>query len=353
MKIIHAADLHLGSPIDNKMKNISDVRKREVRNSFSRLADYAKENGVSVLLLSGDVFDSDTPSSKDKKFFYDVIRRYPEITFYYLKGNHDRYGLDENVPENLKRFSVVWTSYPLDGNIVLSGIERAKDNSLSLYDTLSLDQGKINIVRLHGAIQDKPGMDGICLRKLKDKNIDYLALGHIHSYQEGRIDDRGSYAYPGCLQGRGFDEIGEKGFILLTIENQRIKKEFVPFSHIVIHEETVDITSRSSVPDIVRKIKSTVPFNPNDVYRIILKGDVKEDAEFTAEDIETQLSGLARLINVKKLTGVQFDKEKLKNDAFLKGEFYRLVINDSTLSEEDKQYIIALGLAALANKELF
>ena len=84
-----------------------------------------------------------------------------------------------------------------------------------------------------------------------------------------------------------------------------------------------------------------------------LKGDVKEDAEFTAEDIETQLSGLARLINVKKLTGVQFDTEKLKSDPFLRGEFYRLVVSDSTLSEEDKQYIIALGLAALANKELF
>ena len=54
---------------------------------------------------------------------------------------------------------------------------------------------------------------------LKNKNIDYLALGHIHGYKEAPLDGRGKYCYPGCLEGRGFDECGKKGFVLLNIEN--------------------------------------------------------------------------------------------------------------------------------------
>ena len=56
MKIIHAADLHLGSKIEAKLKDISEERKAEVRNSFLRLAKYAHENDIHVILLSGDVF---------------------------------------------------------------------------------------------------------------------------------------------------------------------------------------------------------------------------------------------------------------------------------------------------------
>lgn len=353
MKIIHAADLHLGSPIDNKLKSISDNRKREVRTSFLRLADYAKENSIPVVLLSGDVFDSDTPSRKDKKFFYDVIRESKEITFYYLKGNHDRRSKEEDRPENLKRFSSQWTSYPLSEDITLSGIERCKENCLSFYDTLSLEEDKRNLVRLHGVLSDKAGRDSIYLKKLKNKNIDYLALGHIHSYQDGTMDERGSYAYPGCLQGRGFDETGEKGFILLTVDDKKIKKEFVPFSHVVIRQEEVDITNRSSIPSIISKIKESVSFDPDDIYRIVLKGDVLEDADFKEEDIERELSGLARLVNVKNRTRIQFNQEKLERDFSLKGEFYRLVLEDSTLSDQEKQEIITLGLAALEKKELF
>ena len=339
--------------LDNKLKSISDNRKREVRTSFLRLADYAKENSIPVVLLSGDVFDSDTPSRKDKKFFYDVIREYKDITFYYLKGNHDRRSKEEDRPENLKRFSSKWTSYPLSEDITLSGIERCKENCLSFYDTLSLEEDKRNLVRLHGALSDKAGRDSIYLKKLKNKNIDYLAIGHIHSYQDGRMDERGSYAYPGCLQGRGFDETGEKGFILLTVDDKKIKKEFVPFSHVVIHQEEVDITNRSSIPSIISKIKESVSFDPDDIYRIVLKGDVLEDADFKEEDIERELSGLARLVNVKNRTRIQFNQEKLERDFSLKGEFYRLVLEDSTLSDQEKQEIITLGLAALEKKELF
>ena len=65
MKIIHCADIHLGSKLASKFPgNISDERKREVLDTFSRMVDYAKKNQVKVIMLSGDVFDKDKPAKK-------------------------------------------------------------------------------------------------------------------------------------------------------------------------------------------------------------------------------------------------------------------------------------------------
>ncbi len=71
---------------------------------------------------------------------------------------------------------------------------------------------------------------------LRGKYIDYLALGHIHSYKKERLDDRGVYCYSGCLEGRGFDECGEKGFVLLDITEGKIHTEFVPIAKRMLHE---------------------------------------------------------------------------------------------------------------------
>ena len=95
MKIIHAADIHLGSKMDTRLgKDKAKERKAELRDSFDRMADYAESNDVSVIMLSGDVFDSDDPSKKDKESFYATVRAHPNIDFLYLKGNHDIKGLD-------------------------------------------------------------------------------------------------------------------------------------------------------------------------------------------------------------------------------------------------------------------
>ena len=67
--------------------------------------EYANENNVSIILLSGDVFDSDKPYKKDKLFFYSIIEKYPNIDFMYLRGNHDSYEFNNQDYPNLKTFS--------------------------------------------------------------------------------------------------------------------------------------------------------------------------------------------------------------------------------------------------------
>ena len=90
IKIIHTADIHLGSKISANLSGEKMERRRlEVRETFMRLVDYASKNAVKAIMLCGDVFESDNPFKKDKDWFYNLVEKHPDIDFLYLRGNHD------------------------------------------------------------------------------------------------------------------------------------------------------------------------------------------------------------------------------------------------------------------------
>ena len=344
MRIIHCADIHLGAPIHSFPEEVSKERKREVRNTFLRMVEFAREKDVKVIMLSGDVFDRDKPFKKDVDFFYGVVENNPDIDFLYLRGNHDQEG--ESVAlSNLKTFSNAWQSYTY-GDIVISGIELATENSLSLYSTLALNEKKKNIVMLHGQIGGE-----INLTKLRDKNIDYLALGHIHQYEEGRLDNRGMYAYSGCLEGRGFDETGMKGFVLLEVDD-KLSHAFIPFSLRSIEKVELDVSGLCEGGEMARLARAKIGFKKENIYRIELVGEVDADVERFDEDVQRYLARECAYLSVKDRTKKKMDYSAYEGDNSLKGEFVRTVRERTDYTEEEKAQIIAFGLKALAGREV-
>lgn len=348
MKIIHTADIHLGSKIDSlHPKSLADERKNEIRNTFLKMTEYAKENGVSAIIIAGDLFDSDRPFRKDKDFFCGVVADNPDIDFLYLRGNHDINSFGGETPENLKTFSDGWTTYSY-GNVNITGAEITQSNIVSLYAALSLPSDGINIVTLHGQVGE--GASDINLRRLREKNIDYLALGHVHKPQAGKLDGRGFYAYCGCLEGRGFDEPGEHGFILIDTENG-LKTEFVPFAKRKIVEENVDVSGVSNHYEAYKKAGEQVSFDKNNIYRINLVGEVSFETELSVSSVETYLADRCFFVSVKDKTSKKIDIKAFENDISVRGEFVRTV-TASDLSDEEKAEIIRCGLAALSGKEI-
>lgn len=348
MKIIHTADIHLGAKMDSVFpKEVSDRRKEELRNTFRRMVEYARKNEVGVIMLCGDIFDSDTPFRRDKEFFYSVVKNNPEIDFLYLKGNHDiaeDYS-GELIP-NLKTFCNEWTCYSY-GNIAIWGVEIGSENASSLYSSLSLNKDNVNIVMLHGQVGDAYGRDKINIKKLRDKNIDYLALGHIHKPQLNvKVDDRAVYSYSGCLEGRGFDEAGAHGFIVLDID-KKITSTFIPFAEREIVEEDVDITGVEESYKAFRKVRESLSFNKKNIYRINLVGEIEFDVEALERDVAKYLSADCFFVTVKDKTGKKLDVSAYEKDTSLKGEFVRCVYNNPDYSEDEKKKIIAYGLKAL------
>ena len=348
MKIIHTADIHLGSKINSFPKDVSTVRKEELRNSFRRMVDFAKQNGVQVVLISGDLFDGVKPLVKDKDFFYSVVQNNPDIDFLYLKGNHDLASESIEYP-NLKTFSTGWASYRY-GNVVISGVETVSENATSLYSTLNLKESDINIVMLHGEASDSFGVQKVNLSKLRGKNIDYLALGHYHSHLKNQLDDRGVYAYSGCLEGRGYDETGEKGFVLLDIDN-KISSEFIPFSQSNISLVKVDVSNLKDAYSIYLNVKAVANFDKKGIYRVELHGELDASIDDLESDVKKYLSASALYIDVKDLTKKKIDVSKYENDMSLKGEFVRLVYA-SDLTDDEKAKVLSYGLKSLSGVEV-
>ncbi len=344
MKLIHTADVHLGAKMDSFPKEISEKRKSEQRNTFLRTVAYAKENAIPVILLCGDIFDREKPYKKDVDFFYDVVKRNGDIDFLYLRGNHDSEGEERSFP-NLKTFSTEWTYYEY-GDIVIAGIELAEENVRSYFSTLSLSAEKKNIVMLHGQIGE-----AINLVKLRDKHIDYLALGHIHEFAEGELDGRGRYAYSGCLEGRGFDETGEKGFVLLDTAEKLIPT-FKLFSQRRITKLSVDVGGLTEGYEMSRRVKEQAAFCKEDIYRVELVGEVDADVDEFVGDVQRYLFGECAYLSVKDCTKKKIDYAAYEGDTSLRGEFVRTVKESDEYTEEEKAQIIAYGLKALAGREV-
>lgn len=348
MKIIHTADIHIGSKMDSNFSlEIAKQRKVEIKDSFLKMIQYAEKNNIRIIMLCGDVFDLDEPNKKDLEFFYNVILDHPSIDFLYLKGNHDNATNYFQELSNLKTFLPVWTYYKYE-NVVISGIELNDDNINSFSQTLILQENSINIVMLHGQIAN--ANNNINLTKLRNKNIDYLALGHIHSYKEGPIDDRGNYCYCGILEPRGFDEIGQKGFVELEISNKKVFNTFIPFSKRIIKEIEVDITGLKDTYSILKKITEDIVFDINNIYRIVLVGNINAQIDDLSDDLKVYLKDICYFIDIKDNTKKVIDISKYEHDLSLKGEFVRLVYNNSNYNEKQKVEIISLGLKMLEGK---
>ncbi len=344
MKIIHCADVHLGAKIDSFPKEISQRRKTEVRNTFLRMVEFAKSEGASLILLSGDIFDREKPYKKDTDFFYGVVRDNPQIDFLYLRGNHDEEGERPLLP-NLKTFCSTWSYYDYE-NITVAGIELQKENLRSYYSTLSLREDRVNIVMLHGQIGES-----INLVKLREKNIDYLALGHIHEYSQGELDERGRYAFSGCLEGRGFDETGVKGFVLLEAKDS-LTFSFQPFSKRQIARVQVDVSGLKEGSEMARRARAKIPFDKENIYRLELIGEVEADLDEFAADVRAYLEGDCAFLSVKDCTKKKIDYAAYEYDLSLKGEFIRTVKESGEYSEEEKAQLIAYGVKALSGREV-
>lgn len=347
MKLIHCADIHLGAKISGFPKELSDRKKEDVRASFSKMVDYARENDVRAILIAGDLFDSDKPFKKDKDFFFGVVRGNPNIDFLYLRGNHDL-AEETDPPENLKGFSSEWTAYEY-GNVVVSGVESTKDNASSVYSSLSLNENKKNVVLLHGQIGDGTGADIVNLARLRNKHIDYLALGHVHTFKEGKLDDRGRYAYSGCLEGRGFDETGEKGFVLLSVD-QAVSAKFIPFSQSVLEEKRVDVSGVKDAYSAAKKVREA-GLDKNRIYRVILTGELDATVGSLREDVQKLSESDCAFVRVKDETKKRIDVEAYVNDPSLKGEFIRTVYESDEYDEEEKAILLSYGLRALDGRE--
>lgn len=416
VRLIHTADLHLDSAFSSRFsKEEAEERRRNLLIAWNKLLQYGIERKVQAILISGDLFDSPVVSRSTMEIFLSSIRKNPEISFFYLRGNHDTkntFRFRDDLPKNLFLFSKEGKKYRLKEKLVLLGqefygterrnefpeepygTERRSEFPEESYGTESLlelpefpeepeelveeellspssakdavqsiwnlKEEDCNILMLHGALREGgpevQNEQGISLKQLSRYPIHYLALGHIHKREEGKCGSL-YYIYPGCLQGRGFDEEGEKGFYYLEIEEEtkEIKAEFVPLKEGEFRIITLFLSEEDGTLDAEEKIRESLKkegAEAKDSVRIILKGEKRAEEERNLRYLEKQLEEEYAYIEIKEETKLKLRKEEFIHEKGLKGEFLRMVCESESLSEEEKEKLMILGIGLLQGEEL-
>lgn len=356
MRLLHCGDFHLDSPLTT---NLSGEKKKQRKNelllSFVRIMEYADEHKIDAVLISGDLFDSEFVSVHTERIVKETVARYQKITVFYLPGNHDPKGFtktEEQNPRNLIVFSEKWDYYRL-GNVVIAGAVLTAKTRGELLSSFQVYPEDINIVMLHGQIAayEDGKEDTIPLSELKNHSIDYLALGHVHRFQQFLLAN-GIGCYCGCPEGRGFDECGEKGFVIVHLDGKQIHPQFFPFAKRTVQERKVDITGAESTSEAAERIKASLSdCSAEDLVLISLCGTVSLSSEYHLPFLRKLFSEKYYAFSINdRAVKLSVSEKDYRYDLTLRGEYVRLVMKGS-YTEEEKKILLELGLRALAGEE--
>ena len=268
MKFIHAADIHLDSPL-NGLTAYPDAPAAQLRNAtrgaFTALVDRAIEEEVDFLVIAGDLYDGSWRDYNTGIFFCKEMGRLKRagILVFVLFGNHDAESemtrkLD--LPDNVRRFS---SSKPETFRIetlavALHGqsfkVKETTSNLAANYPTAI--SGHYNIGVLHTALGGYAAHAPYApctVNELHARGYQYWALGHVHEFTQW--SGSSVIVFPGNLQGRNVRECGRRGAVLVTVDEmgdtlvERIFIDVLRWEHL-----QVDAASCESLVEVSRSI---------------------------------------------------------------------------------------------------
>lgn len=229
---IHAADIHLDSPLLNLEKYEGapvDLLRSAVRKSLTDMVNLAIERKVDFVLISGDLYDGDWPDYNTGLFFISRMARLSaeNIRVFIVLGNHDaksRITRSLRLPANVRVFSAERPETVTIEEIGVAVHGRSFPTQ-SVTENMSLGypgrvSGCFNIGMLHTSLTGRQGHENYApcsAEGLKSKEYDYWALGHVHTREIVSRDPL--IVFPGNIQGRHAKEDGEKGCMQITVSD--------------------------------------------------------------------------------------------------------------------------------------
>ena len=359
IRVLHAADLHLDSPFQALGRDKALQRRSEQRALLGRIADAAREHRADIAVFAGDLFDAEDIFS-DTGHMLEQVLSGMGIPVFIAPGNHDWFGprsawtrltFGENV-HVFTRPEIDCVPLPDLGVRVWGTAFTGKYRTPPLADfEAEKDGDTIDILAAHGEVGDAASMyGGITEEQLRRSGMDYAALGHIHSFSGLRRAGDTFYAWPGCPEGRGFDETGPKGVILAELSPGRCRAEFLPIPGRRYEIVSVDI---SDAADITAAVERAVPPDSgNDIYRVVLTGQAGSPPDLPA--LRRTLEGRFFALDLRDETTPRRDIWAERGTDSLKGLFLTRLWErwEATPGAAGRERILQAakyGLAAMEN----
>ena len=370
VKILHCADLHIGAA-ESFLGSRAKSRQAETLITFEKIINLARENYVDILLIAGDLFNSNNIDKAFTDRVFECFEHIPQTKIVFAAGNHDPLNADSpfkkyDLPENL---------YVLDTKdcfVEFSDLNtRVYGRSFKEvyvkgepHFTLTPDSGFINIMCIHGELRQDLGANynPITTGFIESSDMDYIALGHVHKRTDILKAGNTYFAYCGCAEGQGFDELGEKGVYLGEVSKGVCNLQFVPTAKRMHLYETADITDSANSNEIAEKIieflkqKYSENYTEN-LYKIIITGSIDVEAIISIPEITSRLNESFYFAKVKDKTDIKADFESLAAEHTLKGIFVKNMLSkiESAADDEKEKLRAALniGLKAFRGEVLY
>ncbi len=377
LHFIHASDLHLDAVFPGLSKEVPACIATQLHDAtftaLQRLIDLCIREKPNFILLVGDIYNEEDHSLRATLALRDAcIKLHTEqIPVFIVHGNHDPFSSRFQTiswPENVTIFGTEIENKNItakDGTLLarIYGISHATNKEHKNLSELfqPTEDTCLHIALLHCSVDESPLTERYApcsLKDLKNRGMDYWALGHIHKYQE--LSKKPLVLYPGCTQGLRISEQGKKGCVLVTAESTgntyTFHTEFHHLGPVVWHTLDIPIQdaelslSEDILPSndaIFDYIKNAIfnsldqlftDFGPNCetiILRVTLSGKTYLDthlrkASFIVEilenlrDIFNETHTPCWLKDILVLTTPIIDREKILERTDLLGEIFRL-----------------------------
>lgn len=318
IKILHTADHQLGVKFIGFGDKGRQLRKA-VKESLKTTVDLALAEAVDLVLIAGDLFDSNAVSKNLVEEGVAQLKRLARIPVCILPGTHDCYDASslyrrpefQDIP-HIHIFTDEITSIPFP-NLDLTIYGRANlsptgaESPLTGFEKTKETQHHVAIAHGEMAIEGKFGGEyyPIEQKEIAASGMNYVALGHWHRHADFSQDDVKAF-YCGAPETLSFEEGEDSGYVLLVsidesatrVEKKRVGKYLW---------KTVDMTIEAfeSEQELIHEIREHA--DPNTLLRVRLSGlkpvtwDVSEERlvevigdlffhlEVTAADLSTPL----------------------------------------------------------------
>ena len=367
MRLLHAADLHLGSPLAAFSPDRAAARRNRQLDALERLFADGVAAGAQMILLAGDVFDTPTPDRNTAARFFGICRA-QSVPVIVAPGNHDPWvaggaWAGEALPQNLYVFHTDRLSrfdFPHLGAAIYGyafTAEGMPSPDVGSGEALLPDRTCVLLCHadLLSPLSPYAPLSG---EQLARSGFQYAALGHVHNAPAPVRYGGTVAAYSGFFAGRGFDEVGAGRALLVELEGSHVSLH--PIDSTADRFETVELDCEGAVDneEIYTRLRGYLQnsgFSPETALRVMLAGRVGLACRVDTARLAS-LGGELALLELRDGTLPIPDGDFLQKDPTLRGAFYRALLPRLNSADGEERALAAealrLGLAALSGGEV-
>ena len=355
LKIGIISDAHLG-----KVQYGLPERENDFYEAFEEACGKLAQEGIDVLLLAGDIFDSSRPLNRALFKFENAVSKIIETgtQVYAISGDHDFPKRRDLPPMMLYRrlgITYLWTKEKCveAGDYVVCGIqnhpksfkEKLVDALKEIDKTMAQKEGKTRILMLHQGLSNfSKYASEISLEELP-RNIDVYALGHLHSFIYKKLGDK-LLVYPGSLEIVDASEIQEyltrgKGPVIVKV-GDGIKIEKIRLNSIR-PQILLNINDLSKLEErIEESLSSYRGFTKKPIVHIYVSEDIgRERIKEVREKFKEQVLYM-RFRKIESIKNEQLGVEDVTSTVDLRQIFFKL-LGDEKLTDLASKLLDTIG----------